>query len=75
MRDTIEMAKDIWVGDVQAGKYDNETVELKGWIKRARGFNKIRFVVLRDSTGEIQCKLGKEMLSEMMNLIPSKIQS
>ena len=58
------MAKDIWVGDVQAGKYDNETVELKGWIKRARGSNKIRFVVLRDSTGEIQCVGKRDALGD-----------
>ena len=38
-----------------AGAHDGAEVELKGWIKRSRGSNKIRFVVLRDSTGTIQC--------------------
>ena len=41
------MAKEFWIGDVQAGAHDGAEVELKGWIKRSRGSNKIRFVVLR----------------------------
>ena len=60
----VEMAKDIWIGDVQAGEYDNQVVELKGWIKRARGSNKIRFIVLRDSTGEIQCVGKRDALGD-----------
>ena len=47
--------KTTWISDVQAGSYDGKDVELKGWIKRSRGSNKIRFIVLRDSTGTIQC--------------------
>ncbi|MDA8568441.1 OB-fold nucleic acid binding domain-containing protein, partial [Euryarchaeota archaeon] len=54
------MVKTIWIGDVQSGKYDDQEVELKGWVKRARGNNNIRFVVLRDSTGTIQCVVKKD---------------
>ena len=58
------MAKDIWIGDVQNGDYDGQDVELKGWIKRTRGSNKIRFVVLRDSTGIIQCVAKRDAIGD-----------
>ena len=58
------MAKDIWIGDVQNGDYDGRDVELKGWIKRTRGSNKIRFVVLRDSTGNIQCVAKRDVIGD-----------
>ena len=58
------MAKDIWIGDVQNGDYDGQEVELKGWIKRTRGSNKIRFVVLRDSTGTIQCVAKRDVVGD-----------
>jgi len=58
------MVKTIWIGDVQSGMYDNQVVELKGWVKRTRGSNKIRFVVLRDSTGVIQCVAKRDALGD-----------
>ena len=58
------MAKDIWIGDVQNGDYDGQEVELKGWIKRTRGSSKIRFVVLRDSTGTIQCVAKRDVVGD-----------
>ena len=58
------MAKDIWIGDVQNGDYNGQDVELKGWIKRTRGSNKIRFVVLRDSTGIIQCVAKRDVIGD-----------
>ena len=38
------MAKEFWIGDVQAGAHDGAEVELKGWIKRSPWFkqNQIR---------------------------------
>ena len=68
------MVKTIWIGDVQKGQYDGQSVELKGWIKRARGSNKIRFVVLRDSTGTIQCVGKRDALGdETFDLLKSMI--
>ena len=58
------MAKEFWIGDVQAGVHDGAEVELKGWIKRTRGSNKIRFVVLRDSTGTIQCVAKRDAIGD-----------
>ena len=56
--------KTVWISDILDGKYDGQTVELKGWIKRSRGSNKIRFVVLRDSTGFIQCVAKKDTIGD-----------
>ena len=56
--DGENMVKTTWIGDVQKGQYNGKEVELMGWIKRERGSNKLRFIVLRDSTGSIQC-VGK----------------
>ena len=58
------MVKDIWIGDVQNGDYDGQDVELKGWVKRTRGSNKIRFLVLRDSTGTIQCVAKRDVVGD-----------
>ena len=39
-------------------------VSIHGWVYRERGSNKIRFIVLRDSTDIVQCVLKKEDFSE-----------
>ena len=56
--------KTTWISDILEGKHDGQKVELKGWVKRSRGSNKIRFVVLRDSTGSIQCVAKKDAVGE-----------
>jgi asparaginyl-tRNA synthetase len=53
------VAKDVWIGDVHDGTYDGKEVELKGWVHRTRGSNNIWFLVLRDSTGIIQCVIKR----------------
>jgi asparaginyl-tRNA synthetase len=58
------MAKDCWIGDVHKGNFDGQEVELKGWIHRTRGSNKIRFLVLRDSTGTIQCVIKRDSVGD-----------
>lgn len=39
-------------------------IAIRGWIHRERGSNKLKFIVLRDSTNIIQCVVKKESLSE-----------
>jgi asparaginyl-tRNA synthetase len=39
-------------------------VSVRGWCYRARGSNKLRFVVLRDSTDIIQCVIEKDKVTE-----------
>ena len=58
------MAKEDWIGDVRNGSLDGKEVELKGWIHRTRGSNKIRFMVIRDSTGTIQCVAKRGEVSQ-----------
>ena len=58
------MTKDTWIGDIRAGKHDGAEVELKGWVHRSRGSNKIRFVVLRDSTGTLQCVVKRDAVGD-----------
>ena len=39
-------------------------VSVRGWIHRERGSNKVKFVVLRDSTNIIQCVIKKDKFKE-----------
>ena len=47
-----------------AGSHDAKEVVLKGWVHRARGSNKIWFIVVRDSTGHIQCVAKREAVGD-----------
>ena len=58
------MSKEIWIKDILTGNFDGKEVELKGWIYRSRGSNKIRFIVIRDSTGHIQCVAKRDVLGD-----------
>ena len=44
----------------QAIEKGSGQVKVRGWVYRERGSNKFRFIVLRDSTGIIQCVFEKE---------------
>ena len=75
----LSVTKDVWVSDVHNGSHDGEDVELKGWVYRTRGSNKIWFLVLRDSTGIVQCVIkgsdvGDECFEELKSaLIESSV--
>ena len=58
------MSKQHWIGDVRTGAHDGAEVELKGWVHRTRGSNKIWFMVLRDSTGLVQCVIKREEVGD-----------
>ena len=58
------LVKELFIGDVQAGDHDGQSVELKGWVHRARGSNKIWFIVLRDSTDYIQCVIKRDSVGD-----------
>ncbi len=60
------MSKQHYIESILAGVHDSEEVELRGWIYRTRGSNKIRFIVLRDSTGTIQCVAKQDALGSEM---------
>jgi len=63
-QEEMDLQKSHWIGEVQSGMYDGKEVELKGWVYRTRGSNKIHFIVLRDSTGTIQCVAKREALGD-----------
>jgi len=63
-RTGVTMGKKYWIGDVRSGSHDGQTVELKGWVHRTRGSNKIRFIVVRDSTGHVQCVAKRESVGD-----------
>ena len=44
-------------------------VFIRGWVYRERGSNKIKFIVLRDSTNIIQCVLKKDTFEKTWNEI------
>ncbi len=46
------------------GKYVGQEVELQGWVYNKRSGGKIRFVLLRDGTGIVQCVMVKGKVPE-----------
>jgi asparaginyl-tRNA synthetase len=53
----------------EAMKQGKGKVAVRGWIYRERGSNKLKFLVLRDSTNIIQCVLGKESFEKQWEAI------
>lgn len=47
------------VKDILAGRHNNAKVKIRGWVYRQRSSGSIAFVVVRDSTGTIQCAVKK----------------
>jgi asparaginyl-tRNA synthetase len=43
-----------WVYIEDIASYDNQDVEIRGWLHRKRSSGKIRFLIIRDGTGIIQ---------------------
>jgi len=53
----------VYVSELRA--HVGETVELRGWLQQKRSSGKIKFLVLRDGTGFLQCvAFAKEMPQE-----------
>ncbi|MFC1741839.1 asparagine--tRNA ligase [Nanoarchaeota archaeon] len=61
---TIQQAMDKGSGEVS----------LRGWVHRERGSNKMKFVVLRDSTNTIQCVIEKAVIGDEMFGTADKLQ-
>ena len=53
----------VYISELRA--HVGETVELRGWLQQKRSSGKIKFLVLRDGTGFLQCvAFAKEMSQE-----------
>jgi len=62
-----------FISIAEAIKKGKGKVAVRGWIYRARGSNKFKFIILRDSTGIMQCILGREKFAKQWEEI-DKIQ-
>jgi len=58
----IALMKWVYISDLS--NHIGETIELRGWVYNLRSSGKIRFVLLRDGTGIVQCVLMKGQVSE-----------
>ena len=59
-----------------AMKKGSGKVAVRGWVYRERGSNKMKFIVLRDSTDLIQCVLSREKFAKQWDEIDKlKIES
>ncbi len=47
------------IADILAGKHEGKAVKIRGWVYRSRSSGGLAFVVMRDSTGVLQCAIKK----------------
>ena len=47
-----------WIRIREAAAHVGEPVEIRGWVTHHRSSGKVRFIVLRDGSGEVQCVAG-----------------
>ncbi len=59
---TISATKDLSISQLPA--HVGETVTLRGWLYHRRAGGKIRFLVLRDGSGYVQCIVSKAEVAE-----------
>jgi asparaginyl-tRNA synthetase len=52
----------VYIKDIQ--NYAGQEVTLEGWLYNKRSSGKIKFLILRDGTGFIQCVMGKKDVTE-----------
>lgn len=57
-----------WIYVKDAVSYVGKTVCIKGWVYHLRSSGKVRFVVLRDGTGIIQCVLTHDRASRAFEI-------
>ncbi|MBW6442190.1 asparagine--tRNA ligase [Patescibacteria group bacterium] len=70
------MEKVNFISVQEAIKKKSGKVSLRGWVYRERGSNKIKFIVLRDSSNIIQCVLEREKFETQWDEIDKlKIES
>jgi len=52
------------IGSILDGSQNNKAVKLRGWVHRSRTSGGLCFLVLRDSSGTIQCAVKKDAVGE-----------
>jgi len=63
------MAKSKFVSIKEAMEKGKGEVSIRGWVHRERGSNKLKFIVLRDSSQIIQCVLKKDSFEKQWDEI------
>ena len=58
----------------QAVQHDGQEVSVRGWVHRERGSSKLRFIVLRDASGIIQCVFERAVLGDGRFGVADKLQ-
>ncbi len=59
-----------WVYIADLGEHVDATVEVRGWVAQKRSSGKIRFLVLRDGSGLLQCvAFHKDVSPELFELV------
>jgi asparaginyl-tRNA synthetase len=53
----IKIMQKIYIKDL--GQYVDQTITLKGWLYNKRSSGKVRFIILRDGSGLLQCVVFK----------------
>ncbi len=48
----------------ELSKYEGQEVEIKGWVYNKRSSGKIKFLLVRDGTGIVQCVIVKNLVPE-----------
>ena len=52
------------ISSILSGSHNNQKVKIRGWVHRSRTSGGLAFVVVRDSTGIIQCAVKKDNVGE-----------
>ncbi len=50
----------VHIGSILAGFHNNKAVKVRGWVHRSRTSGGLAFIVVRDSTGVLQCAVKKD---------------
>ena len=54
------------IGSILGGAHNNQKVKVRGWVHRSRTSGGLAFIVVRDSSGVIQCAVKKDAVGEEM---------
>lgn len=52
------------IGSILSGAHNGKSVKIRGWVHRCRTSGGLCFLVLRDSSGTIQCAVKKDVAGE-----------
>lgn len=58
------MAARAQIGGILAGKHTGQSVEVRGWVYRARSSGGVAFVLVRDATGVVQTTVHREEVGD-----------